>query len=588
MKFRENQIQIAATFVLFVTIVVYLPALFNGIIVDVDDNEYVFENPNITTIDKKTLAWMATAFHAANWHPITWFSHALDYALWGLNPFGHHLTSILFHGMNAFILVILTARLCELAQLPSGPLTLNIPNDKFPRLLIVSLITGLLFGIHPLHVESVAWISERKDILCSLFFLLSILAYLRYASSQSTQEKLLYYCLSLLTCILSLFSKPMAVTLPVILLLMDLYPLKRFSVRTMPKILAEKIPFMCLSLAVSLLTIEAQKAGGTLIGLNPHTQSIQALIAVRAVAFYIVKTVMPFSLSTFYPYQQKPSLLDVEYILSIFFVVGVTVICALTRRKQKVVSSSWAFYLITLLPVSGLLQFGGQLAADRYSYLPTIGIYILFGVTVVQLINRFSTVTRQQLNMTMVILLSLITIFSLLAVKTVKQISAWKDSISYWTSVIQYNPTFIYAYESRGNAYIKVGKHREALDDLNLIVELKNRQFKEYYSKGLLYRSAGEYKNAINAFISAIELNPNMPNAYVTLAYTYALNGDFDRTIHFSDKAIHLNQQSGEAYYTRGYAYLKLNKVEEAKKDFLTASQLGSERAREYLDKLLR
>jgi hypothetical protein len=206
-----------AAAVALLTLLVYLPALQNEF-VDWDDNVYIFDNPYIRSLDMAFFKWAFWGFHAANWHPLTWASHALDYAVWGLNPLGHHLTSISLHALNTFLVVALVTRLLDAYNTKQNRPALN---DRM--VLIAAATTGLLFGLHPVHVESVAWVSERKDVLCALFFLLSLLSYLSYVSS-NTQKT---YLLSLGFFVLALLSKPMAVTLPVVLLILDWYPYGR-------------------------------------------------------------------------------------------------------------------------------------------------------------------------------------------------------------------------------------------------------------------------------------------------------------------------------------------------------------------------
>jgi hypothetical protein len=235
---RKNKSLLIVSFLIsLITILVYLPALQNDF-VNWDDNEYLYENPYIQSFNLTSIKWMLTSFHAANWHPLTWLSHTIDYAIWGLNPMGHHLTSIIFHGLNTFLVVILIGNLINLAR----------NNNKQNTSLIVGAVTGVLFGLHPIHVESVVWASERKDVLCAFFFLLSILAYLRYTSALKRKAGLYVSCLVFF--MLSLMSKPMAVTLPIVLLILDVYPLRRMKLRNITdswRVIGEKVPFFVLS-----------------------------------------------------------------------------------------------------------------------------------------------------------------------------------------------------------------------------------------------------------------------------------------------------------------------------------------------------
>jgi hypothetical protein len=288
-----------ACIVLLATVLVYLPALNNGF-VDWDDHQYVYKNPNIWFFNLRSLQWMFTAFHVGNWHPLTWLSHAVDYALWGLNPMGHHLTSVLLHGLNTFLVVLLITRLVCLAQAKaSGDNRYSSSGSP----LLAGAVTGLLFGLHPLHVESVAWVSERKDLLYALFYMLSVLSYMRYAviasggivasddnsykhhvsHSERGGSNYRYYMLCLMLFMFSLMSKPMAVTLPAVLLLLDVYPLERFTMLTgrsgkgfltVYKVFIEKIPFLILSVVSSVIAVQAQEAGDAMRPLGAVADSV--------------------------------------------------------------------------------------------------------------------------------------------------------------------------------------------------------------------------------------------------------------------------------------------------------------------------
>jgi hypothetical protein len=341
-----------------------VPALQNDF-VNWDDPEYVYENEQIRSLGKESLRWMLTAYHASNWHPLTWLSHAVDYAIWGLNPLGHHLTSIIFHGLNTFLVVILITRLVSFGRndmpaqtcLPAGKVRNSKPACRQARFeirnsLLAGVVTGLLFGLHPLHVESVAWVSERKDVLYAFFYLLSILAYVRYVRAGQGKGAVPYgVCMVLFVC--SLLSKPMAVTLPVVLLILDVYPLGRFTplarkpgqgfltggYRTV-----EKVPFFVLSIVSSILTVQAQGAGGALKSLQLHPLGERVLVSIRALLFYLFKMVWPNDLAPLYPYPAGVSLFDdIQYLGVVVLVIGITVFCFWQWRRQKVWAAVWAY-----------------------------------------------------------------------------------------------------------------------------------------------------------------------------------------------------------------------------------------------------
>ena len=215
--------------IFLITFMIYAPALKNDF-VNFDDNEYVYKNNYIRSLNLHALSWMLTAFHASNWHPLTWLSHATDYAIWGLNPFGHHLTSIILHGLNTFLVFLLVTQLMLITKRINAT---SLPLACVPSTpgwsLIVASVTALLFGIHPLHVESVAWVAERKDLLCAFFFLLTLCFYLFYTSSVDKKNRRVWFTACMVLASAALMAKPMAVTLPLMLLLLDIYPLKRIA-----------------------------------------------------------------------------------------------------------------------------------------------------------------------------------------------------------------------------------------------------------------------------------------------------------------------------------------------------------------------
>ncbi len=454
-----------AFFIALITVVVYLPSLFNDF-VNWDDNEYVYDNPHIRILNVQFIKWMFTSFHSSNWHPLTWLSHSLDYAFWGLTPLGHHLTSIVLHGLNTFLVFILTISLINLAiskKQDPGKFEGNFLLD-FERFLPAAATTAILFGLHPLHVESVAWISERKDLLCAFFFLLSLRLYLNYVSNHQPGKKMKLYGSSLGFFLLALMSKPMAVTLPAVLLLLDVYPLQRINLRpaqsSLRRILIEKLPFFGLSMGTILLTLLAHKSAMPSMELFPL--SVRILVAVRAIGFYLVKMVFPFKLAPLYPYPADISFGAPGIILSFLTISGFTFFCIRAWLKnQKFWGAASLFFLVTLLPVLGIIQVGEQAAADRYTYLPSLGPFLLIGLGVAFLNQGLSIQLKIKRLWIRFVLLGIILVPASLI--TVKQISVWKDSLSLWNAVLKVYPTSYRAYFTRGNYYYEKGLLKEAL-----------------------------------------------------------------------------------------------------------------------------
>lgn len=557
---------IATTLVVLATFIIYLPALQNGF-VNWDDHLYVTENQNIRSLDLRFLRWDITAVVASLWHPLTMFSLALDYAIWGLNPFGYHLTNILFHSFNTFLVFILIVRLIICKTNPSS-FTLH------PSSLIAASVTTLLFGIHPLRVESVVWVSERKDVLCAFFFLLSILAYLSYARSP---KRRLFYAASLVSFSLALMSKPMAVTLPLVLLILDFYPLTRLTIG-FRGVLAEKLPFFVLSVLSSLVTVWAHHSEKALVeealgAVEPFL--FMGLVAVRACIFYLTKMVLPFNLSPLYPRPDRVDPFSFEYIVSFILLLMITYIAFRSLKRNRLYPAVWFYYIVTLIPVIGIVPVGAHAAADRYTYLPSLGPFLLLGLGVGKLFERCSK--KQQAALAA----ALIFLFGTLGSKTQAQISVWKDSVTLWSRVIGFFPYSTKAYINRGGAYVGLGNDQEAIKDLDMAIRLDPGSLKAYRGRGNAYNRLGNYQQAVKDYSKAIELNPledgdnkEAIKAYINRGVTYIAMGKYLLAIKDSNEAIRLDPGYAEAYNLRGSSSVNTGDYRQAIKDLDTAIQL--------------
>jgi hypothetical protein len=543
---------VTALAIAILTIFVYLPVLQNGF-VNWDDDRYVYENPHIQSFGSESVRWMFTAFHASNWHPLTWLTHAIDYTLWGLHPMGHHLTSVIFHGLNTFLVVILITQLAN-SRIKGVLLSQSNESNRKQVIntgqtnIIAGVVTGLLFGLHPLHVETVAWISERKDVLCAFFTLLSMLAYLRYSFSE---QKSLPYCLCLFFFILALMSKPMAVTLPVILILFDIYPLKRLKSVSLLRLFFEKLPFFAFSIASSIVTIMAQQAGGAIQSLETHPLGDRIFVGIRAIIFYLVKIVWPEGLAPLYPYPSGLSFISFDFLGSLFIVLGITVFCVAMLRRQKIWSVAWAYYLVSLSPVLGIIQVGGQAAADRYTYLASLGPFLLAGsgcaYIMEKTVQKHAALSRKAL---FIIPFSLL--FFLLSSGTRNQIMIWKDSLTLWNTTLTLYPDFSMAYKGRGKTYGEMGSYRKALEDYD----------------------------------QALALNPSYVDALVNRGNIYLHFGLYQKALKDYDIALTINPRFSLAFYNRGFAYERAGETWKAFRDYQAAARLGHTASQQYLQSI--
>ena len=330
-------IGILSLFVFSFTFFVYTPALNNDF-VNWDDDEYVYKNTRIQYLDPQSLCWMLTSFNAANWHPLTWLSHAIDYSLWGLNPRMHHLTNVILHALNTLLVFFLALQIVNRWKtIPAGMSSGEKNRVSLTEILITGIVTALLFGVHPLNVESVAWISERKNVLSTLFFLLSLLSYISYASSILKRHRLIWFALSFLFFLLALMSKPIAVTLPLILLLLDYYPLNRLSPHYYKnlQVFLEKVPFFLLSIATSVITVMAQQSGRAFISVAHLPIGSRLLNALHSLIFYLKKMALPQELFPLYAFPKEISLVNPQYMVSGILILIITLSCFYMEKRGK-------------------------------------------------------------------------------------------------------------------------------------------------------------------------------------------------------------------------------------------------------------
>jgi hypothetical protein len=514
---RENRVKYyLAVLLSLATFLVYLPTLRNGF-VWWDDNDYIFENPHIRSFDVPFLKWAFFNFYAANWHPLTWLSHATDYAIWGLNPLGHHLMNVILHALNTFLVVITIIKLVESSKKTATTHGQSASYLSNRSILITAGITGLLFGLHPLHVESVAWVSERKDLLCAMFFLLSIMAYTKYVSAvrdkvvrhnSASQFSDKRYLLTIGFFALALLSKPMAISLPFVLLILDWYPFRRMqSLKTFHKVFVEKLPFFVLSIFSSVITVLAQKSSGAVASIREVGLSMRLLVAAKSIVVYLWKIILPFSLIPFYPYQKNISILSPQYFSALVIVICITATCIIVAKKDKLWLSVWAYYIVTLFPVLGIVQVGEQSMADRYTYLTSLAPFLLIGLLVTRVSRKPDSMRKW--SRTFKFLGILAVIFALVAMSylTSEQIGIWRDSITLWTYVIEKEPGKVpRAYKIRGTAFYDNGQFDKAIKDYTEAIALDKKDSKMFINRGLAYLKVGQVDLAMHDFAKACEL----------------------------------------------------------------------------------
>jgi tetratricopeptide (TPR) repeat protein len=511
---------------------------------------------------------MLTVRNVGNWHPLTSLSHAIDYALWGFNPFGYHLTNIIFHSLNTlfvFLLaILLMVKASAVNSIPRSPQTPLLISTKA---LIAASMTALLFALHPLQVESVAWIAERKNVLCTFFVLLTLLSYLMYISAVYPTSRRMWFISCLFLFLFALMSKPMAVTLPMVLLILDGYPLKRihFSLRKSTSVLLEKIPFFILSIFDSLITILMQHNAGSLKSLDQIHLISRLFNAISTLVFYLEKTFFPAKLVPFYPLASAVDRSYVAYLFSGIVVLVITGFCLWRAQKRTYLFLTvWLYYVVTLLPMIGIIQVGDQAAADRYTYLANVSIFFLVGLATVWVFEKISLTNYSKLLGRLVFLLILGGFF-LLANLTVNQIKIWRNPESLWRYVSSNYPNSVpFSHYNLGIALFQKGNIDEAISAYKRTITIDPRYEKAYFSLGYAYARKGMIDKAISDFKQALSLNPRHAEAHYALGFVYNAKGMSDEALFEFKRALTFKPRYPEVHYNLGVLYQKRGKLDEA------------------------
>ena len=560
----------------------------NGFI-NYDEELYITKNNHVQSgINPESIKWAFTAVVCSNWHPLTLLSHALDWKLFKNNAGGHHLVSLFLHIGAVLLLFFFLYRT-----------TKNIWPSAF---------AAALFALHPLRVESVAWAAERKDVLSMFFGLASIYAYAIYAES----HRLSRYFLCLIFFVLSLMSKPMLVTLPFVLLLLDYWPLKRWpnvltpvntailankeaeeknnkqriaeytkeekisaplmsQTLTISSLLWEKAPFILLSIVSSIVTIWAQNKSLSVASMERLPFPVRISNAVISYASYLGKTLWPVDLAVFYPYDFSLTLWQV--LISGFIITAITIAVFYYIKKLPFLFVGWLWYLGTLIPVIGFVQVGKQAMADRYTYLPSIGIAVMIAWGVPLLLR-----VRKK-----ILWPAGIAVLATLAVLTWQQCGYWENSIKLWNHTLQVTKDNYLAHNNLGRALFDKGKFEESIDHYNKAIRISPDNVDAYGNRGNAYAKTGQYQQAIEDYNKAILLNPYNAEAYYTRGSAYGkLLGQYQRAIEDFNQAIRLNPDYIKAYNNRGLSYYNLGQYMPAIKDFSKAISLKQDYADAY------
>ena len=581
------------------TLLAYEPIRHNDF-VNYDDTSYITENTHIAHgITQQSVMWSFTEAYSANWHPLTWLSHMLDYRLFGLNPLGHHSVSVLIHITNALLLFLILRNITDSTSSPQAGTTW------------ASAFVAAVFALHPLQVESVAWASERKTVLSGLFWLLTMAAYIHYARKPGLGR----YMLLLFVFGLCIMTKPTVVTLPFVLLLLDYWPLGRLKwcqeVQNIPKkswqpkvsfewLIIEKIPLLAFSAVISVITFLAQQQWGAVASLDKIPLDYRIANAFASYIKYIGKTIWPSGLTVFYP-PSHSNLLNIATVISVLLFIVISAISIYTGRRRKYIATGWLWFAGTLIPMIGLVQAGAQAMADRYMYISMLGLLIIIAMAVKELIEK-----RPRLK-TVAAVMGVISL-SCLLVLTRMQIRHWQNSItlyeyalkvtknnatvennygsallatdrldeaiSHFKKALSITPKMPEAEDNLGKAYLNKKKYNEAVVCFNEAIKRNNNSAETHYNLATALIMLHKYNDAVKHLTKALKLDPNCPDARSRMGTALLGSGRIEEAILCFNELLKQNKGSAEIHYNLGLALSAQRKYDDAVKHYAKALEM--------------
>jgi len=552
-------------------LIVYAQVLHFGF-VNIDDSVYVTRNTHVLDgLSFRSIAWAFTSTYAGFWHPMTWLSLMADAQLYGTWAGGYHLTNLLLHIASSLLLFAIF--------------------HKMTGAFWKSLLVAALFALHPLHVESVAWIAERKDVLSAFWGMLTIYAYVWYVENPGIKR----YLLVLVLFVLGLMSKPMLVTLPFLLLLMDYWPLCRISfglngcnienlqdksfivskTASIKRLILEKIPLFILIIPISIVTFFAEHQFGGVESLKSFPIDMRISNAIMSYIRYIEKTIFPLKLSLYYPYPDMWPLWQVILAGSAIALISILAIRKLARYPYFTVG--WLWYMGTLVPVIGLIQIGKHAMADRYSYIPLIGLSIILAWGVPDLFRRLHCKKR---------LLSIgsILIILVLSVLSWQRCQLWGDSYALWNDVLK-NYQVAYAYNYRGLVFAEKGQYHMAIINFNSALQLNKKYVHALNNRALVYQAIGRYSDALKDYNQALNFQPQYADAYYNRGSFHLQSGQLDAAIFDFTKAINIDPEMADVFNNRGIAWGMKGQYEKSLADFNKALRINRKLAEAYCNR---
>jgi len=521
-----------------VTVGIFLQTGDHGFIT-FDDPGYVTDNPRVKGgVTGENVAWAFSATAMSNWHPLTWLSHMTDVELFGLDPRGHHLTNVFFHAATTLLLFFL------LAQITGAPWR--------------SLFVAALFALHPLHVESVAWVAERKDVLSGFFWFLTLLLYAGYVKRGGTAR----YLLALLSFAAGLMAKPMLVTLPLVLLLLDYWPLRRSPLWALVK---EKIPFFALSAASSVVTVIAQKQGGAMKTLEAIPLGSRVGNAVIAYGKYIGKMFWPADLAMLYPFPGSIPLWQVS--VSFLLLVLFSALAIVWRRRYPYLVTGWFWFLVTLVPVIGIVQVGGQSMADRYTYLPLTGLFLACAWGVDDLSQGW-----RYRKAVLAVLAAMVVAAS--AVATWRQVGYWRDNLTLYRHTLEVTGGNYLIHNNYGVVLAREGRLDEAITQYLEALQVWPRAANAHVNLGDALSQQGKFAEAISHYQRALQIVPDYALALENMGKALAALGRDDEAAASYEQTLRFDPSRSGAHLNLAILLVKRGRTDEGWRHYVTALRL--------------
>jgi len=545
-KFSTYKSTLWLTGIVLFTALVYFPLFNNDFLKTWDDNRYILENENIQGLDFQNVVHLFTGYFDGHYHPLTLLSLAADYQVDGLNPKVFHFTNLLLHLISVLLVYRFVLLLCK-------------KENTF-----VPLLTALLFGVATLHVESVAWATERKNVLYTAFFFGSLVAYTRYVKSQFVG----FYLLALILLLFSLLSKSMAIPLCMSVVLIDYYFARPLLSR---KIILEKVPFFVLAIGFGVLAVFAQKSSwGEDLSQAHHGFFERVIFAGFAFIQYIIKLLVPVKLSGFYPYPEHITIaFYLGAIISIVLLAGMMYFVIKNYRKQRAMIFGMLFFVFNIFLLLKLLEVpaGDYYMADRYGYVASVGLFFLITVGLNYIKHKKPVYNRIVAGFLMVYIL-------MVSWQTFNRVQVFGDDVKFYSDIISKFPDAQVAYTNRGAIYKAQGKLQQALADFNSAIKASPAGYKEYANRGIVLNDLGDFKKAKSDFKKALSEKPNDPIVLSGFAFSLLHSGNYEGAVNTYTRVISIQPENYEAITNRGTAYYSMGKYQQAINDYDTALAL--------------